>query len=285
MKRRFGIILTGAAVLAAGVAMAETAWPNTNFTFRRVGVPASNSSAPRITVQIAPQAPSAPGAPSAAGTGNATGGRPGTPGVAGASPQISGLEWFWEAVSPALADKGAGRLEAALNELANPPEGSSVTEPRLAALQEIARAHGRDILTATVGTKVSPALVLAVIAVESAGDSDATSRAGAQGLMQLMPDTAARFGVADSLDATDNIKGGVAYLDWLMREFDQDPILVLAGYNAGEGSVRDNAGVPPYAETRAYVPKVLAAWSVAKALCITPPDLMTDGCVFSAMEG
>jgi soluble lytic murein transglycosylase-like protein len=120
-----------------------------------------------------------------------------------------------------------------------------------------------------------------VIAVESAGQPDAVSGAGAQGLMQLMPDTAARFGVTDSLDAVQNIKGGVAYLDWLMGNFDGDPILVLAGYNAGEGSVRDNAGVPPFAETRAYVPKVLAAWSVARGLCQTPPELMTDGCVFA----
>ena len=102
--------------------------------------------------------------------------------------------------------------------------------------------------------------------------------------MQLMPPTAARFGVADSFDAADNIKGGVAYLAWLMEEFDRDPILVLAGYNAGEGAVRTNGGVPPYAETRAYVPKVLAAWQVARGLCMTPPELVTDGCVF-AMNG
>ena len=93
--------------------------------------------------------------------------------------------------------------------------------------------------------------------------------------------TAARFGVTDSRVATENIRGGIAYLDWLMGHFDRDPILVLAGYNAGEGSVRDNAGVPPYAETRAYVPKVLAAWTVARGLCLTPPVLVSDGCVFS----
>ena len=99
--------------------------------------------------------------------------------------------------------------------------------------------------------------------------------------MQLMPATAARFGVTDSLVAADNIRGGVAYLDWLIEHFDGDPILALAGYNAGEGAVRDNAGVPPYPETRGYVPKVIAAWTVARGLCQTPPDLMTDGCVFT----
>jgi soluble lytic murein transglycosylase-like protein len=136
----------------------------------------------------------------------------------------------------------------------------------------------------TVGTRVSPALVLAVIAVESSGRADAVSHAGAQGLMQLMPDTAARFGVKNSLKPEENIAGGVKYLDWLMGEFNNDPILVLAGYNAGEGSVRNHAGVPPYAETRDYVPKVLAAFQVASGLCATPPELISDGCVFVAMN-
>lgn len=69
-----------------------------------------------------------------------------------------------------------------------------------------------------------------------------------------------------------------------MGEFDRDPILVLAGYNAGEGSVRKHAGVPPFAETRDYVPKVLAAFQVAQGLCLTPPELISDGCVFAAMN-
>jgi len=284
MKRRFGYIISIAALLTATSAIGEVQRLQPDFTFRRIGVP-DGSSGPRITVQVAPKPPGGPSTPPKAGDAVGAVVSPSTPGVAGASPQISGLEWFWLAVSPKLEDSAPGRLQQAMDELKNPPDGSSVTEPRLAALQQIAEAHGRDILAATVGTKVSPALVLAVIAVESAGDSDAHSRAGAQGLIQLMPDTATRFGISNSLDATQNIKGGVAYLDWLMREFDQDPILVLAGYNAGEGSIRDNAGVPPYAETRAYVPKVIAAWSVARALCMTPPDLMTDGCVFSAMKG
>ena len=99
--------------------------------------------------------------------------------------------------------------------------------------------------------------------------------------MQLMPATAARFGVADSLIAPDNIRGGTAYLDWLLGHFDGDPILALAGYNAGEGSLRDAGGVPDWPETRGYVPKVLAAWRVARGLCVTPPVLIGDGCVFA----
>ena len=66
----------------------------------------------------------------------------------------------------------------------------------------------------------------------------------------------------------------------LLEKFDGDPILALAGYNAGENAVTKNGGVPPYAETRAYVPKVLAAWRVARGLCLTRPELISDGCVF-----
>ena len=144
--------------------------------------------------------------------------------------------------------------------------------------------RGAAILTATIGTNVSPALVLAVIGIESAGKTDALSSAGAQGLMQLIPATAERFGVTDVTDATQNIKGGVAYLDWLMTHFNNDPLMVLAAYNAGEGAVDANSGIPPYPETRDYVPKVLAAWQVAQGLCLSPPELVTDPCVFKIIS-
>jgi soluble lytic murein transglycosylase-like protein len=183
-----------------------------------------------------------------------------------------------------MQDSGPGRLFQGLAALEAAPSGARLDGPPLQSLADIARVHGRDILRETVGKQVSPALVLAVISVESGGRATAESGAGAQGLMQLIPATAERFGVSDSFDAAQNIRGGVAYLDWLMGEFDGDPLLALAGYNAGEGAVRTHAGVPPYAETRAYVPKVLAAWKVARGLCLTPPELMTDGCVF-AVQG
>ncbi|MEY1554749.1 lytic transglycosylase domain-containing protein [Yoonia sp. R2331] len=236
-----------------------------DFTFKRVGVPSGNAGS-RITVQVDPSAAPATVAPA--------------PAVPDA-PQLTGLEWFWQDVSPDLDDSGPGRLEQAILAMGDAPAGKGVPAPRLQTLQEIAQAHGLDILRETVGTDVSPALVLALIAIESSGKSDATSSAGAHGLMQLMPATAARFGVTDTSDPSQNIKGGVAYLSWLMGHFDGDPILVLAGYNAGEGAVRDHAGVPPYPETRAYVPKVLAAFNVAKGLCKTPPELVSDGCVFA----
>ncbi len=188
--------------------------------------------------------------------------------------------WFWDQVSSEMEGvTGAVRLERALSALSS-SEGAGVPAPRLQILQEIVALQGVPILMASLETRVSPALTLAVIAVESAGQVDAVSSTGAQGLMQLMPDTAIRFGVTDTFAAGENIKGGVKYLDWLLQEFDGDPVLALAGYNAGEGAVRDHAGVPPFAETRDYVPKVLAAYRVARGLCMTPPELITDGCVF-----
>lgn len=140
------------------------------------------------------------------------------------------------------------------------------------------------ILKATINTNVSPALVLAVMGIESGGRADAVSSAGATGLMQIDPATASRFGVSNSADPVQNIKGGVAYLDWLMKEFNRDPVMVLAAYNAGEGAVKADSGVPPYAETRDYVPKVLAAWQVAQGLCLSPPELVSDPCVFKVIS-
>ncbi len=252
-------------------AYAEGPKPFPDFSAKRIKPPKSGSKN-RINIQIVPAAPSEAEVPVAAANPAGTVTRQ-TPGQ---------YDWFWEKVSPAAASAGPGRLQKAITTLAGAT--SKVPAPRLQQMQDIARTNGIDILRSTIGTQVSPALVLAVITVESAGKADAVSRAGAQGLMQLMPDTASRFGVGDSLVAKENITGGVKYLDWLMQEFDSDPILVLAGYNAGEGSVRKHAGVPPFPETRDYVPKVLAAFQVAKGLCQTPPELISDGCVFAALN-
>jgi len=275
-------ILT-AAVLAAMVAFplestAQSSFPD--FSAKRVTPPKPGAKR-RITVQVAPRAnpavPPLPNATAPAGTAVAT-----VAPVAPASPSdaVGAYAWFWQVVSPARADSGPGRLAPALVQLAQSPSGNAVRAPRLQHLQDIAAVHGVDLLRETVGTRVSPALALAVIAVESAGQADAQSGAGAQGLMQLMPATAERFGVDDAFDPQQNIRGGVRFLDHLMEAYNGDPILVLAAYNAGEGSVRDNDGVPPYPETRDYVPKVLAAFQVARGLCLTPPELVSDGCVF-----
>lgn len=104
---------------------------------------------------------------------------------------------------------------------------------------------------------LDPALVLEVVRAESNFNPRARSHKGAQGLMQLIPATARRFGVKDPYEPVQNLKGGMAYLRWLLQRFDGNLELTLAGYNAGENAVERHGGVPPYAETRAYVERIL----------------------------
>lgn len=258
----------------AGIAYAQdTPPPFPDFTFKRVAVPPAGAGK-RLTVQIDPEAQAAALAVPAKPT-------PETEAAAEFSlPVPTAWDWFWQEVSPKLSDTGPANIQKAISAIS---ERDGIAQPRLQHLQDIARAHGSEILRVTVGTSVSPALVVALISVESAGREDAVSGAGAEGLMQLIPATAERFGVTDSTDPAQNIKGGVAYLEWLIAHFQGDPIFALAGYNAGENAVGEHGGIPPFPETRAYVPKVLAAWHVARGLCITPPELLTDGCVFTVM--
>jgi len=103
---------------------------------------------------------------------------------------------------------------------------------------------------------VSSDLVHAVIQAESSYIPDAVSSKGAQGLMQLMPETAVNYGVSDSFDAEENIKGGVHLLSDLIEKYDGNVKLVLAAYNAGEGAVQKYNGVPPYRETVEYIQKI-----------------------------
>ena len=110
---------------------------------------------------------------------------------------------------------------------------------------------------------LSPALIRAVITVESGGDPSAISGAGAMGLMQLMPDTARAYGVADAFEPSQNVDGGCAYLHDLLGRYRGDLTLALAAYNAGPGAVAKYGGVPPYAETQAYVRNVTALYREA----------------------
>ncbi|MEO1138642.1 MAG: lytic transglycosylase domain-containing protein [Pseudomonadota bacterium] len=266
---RFHRILALGVVLAcAGPAFPQDPPPFPEFTFKK-GKPPKTGTRKLITVQIEPevQQPTRP----AANKDDI----PEVPSVAAA------YGWFWTKVPTDVSEDASARLRLAFEMLRDGPGGASVKSPRLQSLQDIARTHGADILRATIGTDVSPALVLAVISVESGGRTDATSGAGAEGLMQLIPATADRFGVTDSFAPRQNIKGGVAYLDWLLKEFRGDAVLALAGYNAGENAVKTHEGVPPFAETRDYVPKVLAAFQVASGLCKTRPELITDACALT----
>ncbi|HEX9426957.1 MAG TPA: lytic transglycosylase domain-containing protein [Candidatus Polarisedimenticolia bacterium] len=126
----------------------------------------------------------------------------------------------------------------------------------------LAAAHSgeefRDLIWKTsLQHGVRPELVYAVAAVESNFDPRAQSAKGALGLMQLMPETATRFGVSDPFDPVENVVGGVRYLRYLLDLFGGDQRLALAAYNAGENAVQTTRSIPPYQETRAYVAKVL----------------------------
>jgi soluble lytic murein transglycosylase-like protein len=117
----------------------------------------------------------------------------------------------------------------------------------------------KPIQDAAKATRLDAALIHAVISAESGYNPLARSRAGAAGLMQLMPETAKRYGVTNRLDPAQNISGGARYLRDLIQMFNNDMQLALAAYNAGENAVvRAGNRIPPYAETMTYVPRVLS---------------------------
>ncbi|MCL6636994.1 MAG: lytic transglycosylase domain-containing protein [Alicyclobacillus sp.] len=112
---------------------------------------------------------------------------------------------------------------------------------------------------------VPAGLVMSVIAEESGGNPDVVSRAGAVGLMQLLPATAAALGVTDVRDPAANVDAGTRYLAQLLQQFGGDAALALAAYNAGPGAVQQAHGIPPYTETQHYVRAVLARWQAGQA--------------------
>jgi soluble lytic murein transglycosylase-like protein len=150
-------------------------------------------------------------------------------------------------VAAAPAPRPAPARAGAAPALPPPPPPANAPEPIVRFVNLVAPEY-----------KLQPHLVLAIMATESNFDAHAESPKNAYGLMQLIPGTASRFGVRNIKDPVQNIRGGMAYLRWLMAYFEGDLRLVAAAYNAGERAVERYLGVPPYAETRLYVRKVLA---------------------------
>ncbi|HEY4441828.1 MAG TPA: lytic transglycosylase domain-containing protein [Candidatus Elarobacter sp.] len=169
--------------------------------------------------------------------------------------------------TPAAAPGFAAALNAALNQpsaagsaRSNPTLSGMPTNPAAAAPAPVPPAQIDALVDQNASTwQVDPALLKAVIANESGFNANATSKVGAQGLMQLMPETAASLGVRDAYDPAQNVAGGARYLRGLLDRFGGDQRLAVAAYNAGPGAVSKYGDVPPYAETQSYVTNVLAS--------------------------
>ena len=175
-------------------------------------------------------------------------------------------EWFWERISPHAADGHPGRWEEVLA-LVEAHGPDAATEARV---RQVVRRWWRLMRRSAERHDISMALVAAVVSVESAGNPRAISAKGAGGLMQLMPGTARRLGVRNSLAPVPNLRGGTRYLAALIERFRGDVVLALAAYNSGPLTVERYRGVPPFAETRAYVPAVAQAYLAALAHCVEP---------------
>ena len=134
-------------------------------------------------------------------------------------------------------------------------EAADVEEPFVASTPGQKQA-AELVLKLAPEYRISPLLALAIIRAESNFDPNAVSAKNAQGLMQLIPETSARFNVRKPFDPAQNVRGGLAYLRWLLAYFRGDVALVAAAYNAGEGTVDRYRGIPPFAETRAYVQRI-----------------------------
>jgi soluble lytic murein transglycosylase-like protein len=172
-----------------------------------------------------------------------------------APPQISSFE-------------GSSKFQALVGRQISTPvlnqgiAGGDNAVPAVAAPPSAIQQYMRE---ASMDTGVPLSLIEAIGKNESGFNSNATSPVGAQGVMQLMPGTAAGLGVSNSYDARENIAGGAKYLKGLLAEFDGDMTKAVAAYNAGPGAVKKYGGIPPYAETKNYVNNVMASYEKYRA--------------------
>lgn len=156
---------------------------------------------------------------------------------------------------------------AGVAQVADPPPGdvakdpaidTAATSPAAAKHAKLSPADLREMLAKAGGEhNLDVDLLASLVKAESGGNARAVSRAGARGLMQLMPDTASELGVQDSFKPDQNVRGGSAYLDALLIRYQDKLALALAAYNAGPAEVDKYHGIPPYSETRAYVARVI----------------------------
>lgn len=167
-----------------------------------------------------------------------------------------------------LTDRAQGAALLVVSDTA-PPQTGGASPPAPAAASAAVNAI---VLQAAQANRLDPNLLHAVIATESGYLNVAVSRRGAQGLMQLMPATARSLGVTNAFDAQQNIGAGARHLRSLLDAFGQDTRLALAAYNAGAAAVeRHGRRIPPFAETAAYVPRVMSRLAALQVASASPP--------------
>jgi soluble lytic murein transglycosylase-like protein len=165
-------------------------------------------------------------------------------------------ERYQTLLEPPPAPAAEARVETVLEPVLNTAVDAAVVNRYAVVVAQVAGRYG-----------IEAALLHAVITVESGYNARAVSKAGARGLMQLMPATAKRFGVADVFDPADNVRAGAQYLSELLKLFNNDLHLALAAYNAGEHAViKYGRRIPPYRETAAYVPRVVGFYEKFRRL-------------------